>query len=178
MLHPKLLCAWMISFLFLTSLSAPAQITISGVADKATSYSDSVTFTIGTQAGYNYNATLNWQPVSTGVPVVVNKPDFYELRVDATNQSTSAVTSQYVRFILKASERVDTEWGLPPHIPFPVIQSSSNEFAGAHLRVMAPVFFPGGSPMPIVVWVLDDEDRPVRANGILYDKQDGSALFQ
>src|SRR4051794_17257673 len=121
MLHPKSLCAWAISVL-LAVCSASAQISISGVTDKST-YNDTVTLTIGTVAGFNYHATLNSQSVAIGPPVIVNKPDFYELRVDATNQTTSAVTSQYLRFIVKASERVDTEWGLPPHIPFPVIQS-------------------------------------------------------
>ena len=114
-----------------------AQFTISGVTDKTT-YNNTVTLTITTQAGYDYNATLNWQPIATGAPVIVNKPDFYELRVDATNQLTSAVTSAYRRFIVIATERGGTEWGLPPHTPFPVIQSSPSEFAGARLRVIAP----------------------------------------
>src|SRR5689334_23978419 len=103
-----------------------AQFTISGVADK-TPYNDTATLTVNTQAGYTYRASLNYKPIAVGAAVVVNKPDFYELRVDATNTTTTAVTSQYLRFIVKASERVDTEWGLPPHVPFPVIQSSPSE---------------------------------------------------
>jgi len=143
-----------------------AQITISGVADKQT-YNNTVTLTITTQAGYDYNATLNWNPIATGVPVVVNKPDFYELRVDATNQLNSAVTSVYRRFIVLATERVNTEWGLPPHVPFPVIQSSPSEFAGARLRVLVPSDFPAGFEIPVVAWVVDSNDHAVRANGLL-----------
>jgi hypothetical protein len=147
-------------------LSTPAQFTITGVSDKAT-YSETVTFNISTQAGYNFNATLNWKPIPTGVATLLNKPDFYELRVDATNQVTSAVTSQYVRFIVESSERVGTEWGLPRHVPFPMIQSCSNEFAGAHFRLLLPASFPAGYSVPVAAWVVDSQDRAVRANGIL-----------
>lgn len=143
-----------------------AQITISGVTDKST-YNNSVNFTIGSQAGYDYNATLNWQPVAVGAPVAVTRPDFYELRVDATNQGTRAVTSQYLRFIVNASERVNTEWGLPPHVPFPVIQSCSNEFLPAQLRVLMPSTWPVGFALPVVTWLVDAQDQPVRANGLL-----------
>ncbi len=143
-----------------------AQINVTGVADKTT-YNNTVTFTVGTQAGFDYNATLNWKPIATGVPVVVNKADFYELRVDATNQVGGAVTSLYRRFIVIATERAATEWGLPPHTPFPVIQSSSNEFAGARLRVLAPTDFPTGYEIPIVAWVVDQNNHAVRANGLL-----------
>ena len=151
------------------------QINVSGVTDKAT-YNNTATLTIGTPAGFDYDATLNWKPVATGTPVVLNKPDFYELRVNATNQTNSAVTSQYLRFIIKAGERVDTEWGLPPHVPFPVIQSSPAEFADAHLRLITPASFPAGYAVPLVAWAVDDQDHAVRANGFL--KNAGANLFQ
>jgi hypothetical protein len=143
-----------------------AQITISGVADKTT-YNNTVTLTVGTQAGYDYNATLNWQPIAVGTPVVVNKPDFYELRVDATNQVGGAVTSLYRRFIVLDTTRAGTEWGLPPHVPFPVIQSSPSEFTGARLRVLTPASFPTGYEIPVVAWVVDEDNHAVRANGVL-----------
>ena len=143
-----------------------AQITVSGVTDKTT-YNDAVTFTIGTQAGYDYSSTLNWQPVATGVAVLVNKADFYELRVDATNQTTSAVTSQYLRFIVNDSERLGTEWGLPPHVPFPSIQSCPSEFSGAHLRILMPSKWPGGLSFPVVAWVMNEQEHPERVNGVL-----------
>jgi len=142
-----------------------AQITVTGVADKST-YNNTVTFTVATQAGYDYNATLNWQPIATGVPVTVS-PDFYELRVDATNQATSAVSSLYRRFIVVATERGGSEWGLPPHVPFPVIQSSPSEFVGARLRMLAPSSFPAGYEIPVVAWVVDEDNHAVRANGLL-----------
>lgn len=165
-------------FLLIAGLLAPvavrAQINVSGVADKST-YNNSVTFTIGTQAGYDYNATLNWQPIATTVPVTVG-PDFYELRVDATNQVTSAVSSLYRRFIVMATERGDTERGLPTHVPFPVIQSSPHEFSGAHLRVTVPASFPAGYSVPLVAWAVDEEGHAIRGNGLL--KNSGATLFQ
>jgi hypothetical protein len=160
--------------------TALGQFTITGVTDKQ-KVTNTITFTINTQAGYDYDATLNWKPIATGAPVVVNRPDFYELRVNATNQNTSAVTSQYLRFIVYNPERgtpVDdnTELGLPTHTPFPVIQSSPSEFTGAHFRFIVPASFPAGYSLPLVAWVWDDLDRTVRANGIL--KNSGLAAFQ
>ena len=174
MRYLKLLPAGFLS-LFLGAVSASAQFTISGVTDKST-YNNSVTFSISTQAGFNYNATLNWKPIATGVAIPINRPDFYELRVDATNQVTSAVTSLYRRFIVEASDRVGTEWGLPRHVPFPMIQSCSNEFAEAHFRLLLPASFPAGYPVPVVAWVLDAQQGAVRANGIL--RNNGVDLFK
>jgi hypothetical protein len=155
-----------LSVLALWPLALSAQIAVTGVADKTT-YNNTVTLTVGTQAGYDYNATLNWKPIAVGMPVVVNKPDFYELRVDATNQVGGAVTSLYRRFIVLDTTRVGTEWGLPTHVPFPVIQSSSSEFVGTRLRVLTPANFPTGYEIPVVAWVVDDENHAVRANGVL-----------
>ena len=147
-------------------LAALAQFTVSGVADKMT-YNNTASLTVVTQAGYSYRATLNYLPIAVGAAVVVNKPDFYELRVDATNTTTSAVTSGYLRFHVLSSERLGTEWGLPPHIPFPVIQSSPAEFVGARLRVLTPTNFPTGYEIPVVAWVVDGSNHAVRANGLL-----------
>ncbi len=147
-------------------LAALAQITVSGVADKMT-YNNTATLTVVTQAGFSYSATLNYLPIAVGAAVVVNKPDFYELRVDATNQIGGAVTSLYRRFIVLDSARLGTEWGLPAHVPFPVIQSSPSEFMGARLRVLTPTNFPSGYEIPVVAWVVDEGNHAVRANGWL-----------
>lgn len=161
--------------LALWAFAASAQITVSGVNDKTT-YNNSATFTITVQPGYDYSATLNWQPVAVGVPVVASKPDFYELRVDATNQVGGAVTSFYRRFVVLNPARVGTETGLPTHTPFPPIQSSTAEFVGARLRLLVPASFPAGHPVPLIAWVVDEEDHAIRANGIL--KNGEANLFQ
>ncbi len=142
-----------------------AQFAITGVTDKAAPYADAVTFTVGVQAGYSYAAELNRERIPVGVPITINAPDFYELRVTATNVFTATVTNRLVRFIVRASERSGTEWGLPPHVPSPVIPSSSSEFLGARLRVLAPAVMPEGLEIPVVTWILNSAGHAVRANG-------------
>ena len=149
------------------TISATAQFNITGVADKANPYANTVTFTVGIQAGYSYAAFLNNQRIPVGVPVTVTEPDFYQLNAFATNVVTSAVSNQLVRFIVEATERVGTEWGLPPHTPSPAIPSAAAEFANARLRLIAPKDFPPGYPIPVVAWVLNDQGHAVRANGSL-----------
>ena len=145
-------------------LSAQAQIAVNGVTDKATP-ADTVTFTIVNQAGFTYTAFLNTNPVPVGVAVTVNRPDFYQLYISRTDGLST--TSTNIRFIVRASERGATEWGLPPQTPWPIIQSSPAEFAGAHLRLLVPPNFPAGYEIPVVGWVLDAGDHAVRANGLL-----------
>ena len=120
MLYPK--CVRMLSFLCFVAFAftASSQITINGVADRQ-HYNDAVTFTIVTQPGFSYAATLNGRPVAAGVAVVVNRPDFYELAVTRTDNGNGDVTLRWVRFLVNSSERGDTEWGLPPHIPAPFV---------------------------------------------------------
>ena len=166
MFHQKFLRGCAVLSCFAAVNSTQAQFTISGVTDKST-YNNTATLTVNTQAGYTYSATVNYEPIIVGAAVVVNLPDFYELRVDATNTGSSAVTSEYRRFIINASERVGTEMGIPPHVPFPVIQSSPAEFVGARLRVLTPASFPTGYEIPVVAWVVDDGNHAVRANGVL-----------
>ena len=161
--------------LALSPLLLSAQINITGVADKTT-YNNTVTLTVGTQAGFNYNATLNWQPVALGTPVTLTKPDFYELRVDATNQVGGAVTSLYRRFIVLDASRLNTETGLPTQTPFPVIQSSPAEFAEAHFRLLVPASFPAGYSVPLIAWVVDEQDHAIRGNGVLHNAS--TRLFQ
>lgn len=143
---------------------ALGQISISGVADK-TIYVDQTTFTITSEAGYTYDARLDSTPVAVGTPVLVNRVEYHELSVFRTNTSTLAVTNQLVRFIVRAAERGETENGLPPWVPYPPIPSTTGEFAGATLRVLAPQSFPQGLPIPVVAWVENAASHAVRVNG-------------
>src|SRR6188768_4237073 len=99
-----LLCALLASL-----LPASAQFNITGVADKATPYVNTVTFTMGMQPGFSYAVFLNQQRMPTDVPITLNEPDFYELNAYATNINSGAVTSRWVRFIVRSSERGGTE---------------------------------------------------------------------
>ncbi len=167
MFHWKSL--WACALSLALALSATGQIMINGVADKQTA-PDSITFTIVAQAGYTYAAFLNTNPVPAGVAVTVNRPDFYQLYVLRTNDATSAVEYLLRRFIVFAAERgatENTELGLPPHTPWPVIQSSAAEFEGASLRLLVPQDFPSGYEIPVVAWVVDADGHAVRANGLL-----------
>ena len=167
MFHQKFLPAFIVFVAaFLTTRTASAQITIEGIADKA-NYNDSATYRVQTQAGFSDGAFLNGLPVPVGVFNTITRADYYELVVLRTNDVSSAVTTRLVRFLVNASERLGTEWGLPPHTPLPIIQSSSNEFAGARLRLITPQAFPAGYEIPVVAWVLDEVGHAIRANGFI-----------
>ena len=156
--------------LFAFTSIAQGQLTITGVTDKYYNYSDSVTFTVGAQPGFSYLALLDTNRVPTGVPVTVNEVDYHELRVTATNLTTGATTNALVRFIVQSSARSSkgaTENGLPPWTPWPVINSASNEFAGANLHLIVPQDFPANYEIPAVAWIMNPQGHPVRVNGLV-----------
>lgn len=152
--------------LFAFASIAQGQLTINGVTDK-TVYNDSATFTVVTQAGYNYSVLLDTNPAPAGTSVAVTSVDYHELRVSRANQTTLEVTNRLVRFIVRSSARGSTEDGIPPWTPWPLINSSSNEFTGAHLRLMVPQDFPAGYEIPVVAWVENNQGHAVRVNGLL-----------
>jgi hypothetical protein len=82
----SLLIVWVIA-LSSGSQCVFAQITVSGIADK-TVYHDTATFTVVTQAGYSYSATLNGAPVPVGTAVTVTRMDYYDLWAWRTNLSS------------------------------------------------------------------------------------------
>src|SRR2546426_7967874 len=98
------------------TFTASAQLTIDGIADKGI-YNDTVTSRVQTQPGFTYLALLNGQPVAAGVFHTITRPDYYELFVQRTETATSLVSNRLVRFLVNASARADTEWGLPPQTP-------------------------------------------------------------
>jgi hypothetical protein len=77
------------------------------------------------------------------------------------------VTNRVLRLILVSPERHCCEDGILPFTPWPVINSGSNEFAGARVRLIVPQDFPAGYEIPVVAWVVNDQDHAVRANGLL-----------
>src|ERR1044072_2351868 len=114
-----------------------SQIVISGVTDKST-YTDSVTFTVQTNVGFTYAITLNGAPVTPGAPRVVNTADYYDLAVRRTDNTTSAIVNSLVRFIVQASDRGAPEKGLIKWTPYPSIDATSAELAGAQFELIAP----------------------------------------
>ena len=168
MLYPSLFgrALSITALLVVSAFSLAAQITIDGVADKA-NYNDTASYRVQTQAGFTYEAYLNAQPVPVGVFNAITRPDFYELYVIRTEIATDDVVTRMVRFLVNASARNGSEWGLPPHVPLPLVQSSPEEFTGARLRLLVPHAFPAGYEIPVVAWAVDNGNHAVRANGIL-----------
>src|SRR6185436_10686246 len=50
---------------------------------------------------------------------------------------------------------------------YPPISSAAAEVAGAQMRVIAPQDYPLGLPIPIVVWVYDQQGNEQRVNGLV-----------
>jgi hypothetical protein len=150
--------------LLVSATSGLAAITIEGVADKKV-YADRVSFTVRTEAGFDYTAELNGKPVATDVRVEVNEPEYYELNVLQRDRSSGAQESKLVRFIVRATERRDSEWGLPAWTPYPLIDSAEAEFAGTRLVIVTPAEYPVGLEVPVIARVEDPSGQRVGVNG-------------
>ncbi|OHB62870.1 MAG: hypothetical protein A2Y77_00170 [Planctomycetes bacterium RBG_13_62_9] len=147
-------------------LAAPAlaKITVDGLEDKNV-YKDQVSFTVRLEAGYDSSAWLNGQPVATGVSIKIDEPEYYELNVYQRARVSRAEESRLVRFIIRAGDRGNTEWGLPRWTPYPMIDSASAEFAGAQLVVVTPAQYPLGLEVPVIARVEDVSGNRVGVNG-------------
>jgi hypothetical protein len=160
------------SFLLLNlclALPGSAQtIGVSGVADKAT-YNDKATFFITNSPGFTYGATLDGASVPIGVTVPVTKIDFHQLSIWRTNTSNLTASNRLIRFIVVNANRACCDAGIPAWVPYPSINSTAAEFAGAHLKVMTPQDYPLGMQIPVIAWVENAQGHAVRANGFLID---------
>jgi len=157
---PALVC------LCISSASAPAAITIDGVVDKKV-YADRVSFTVRSEAGFDYTAELNGEPVAVGVPVEVSEPEYYELNVQRRQRSSGAQESQLLQFIVRATDRGNSEWGLPRWVPYPTIDSAAAEYTGARLVVVTPAEYPTGLEIPVIARVEDESGKRVGVNGVV-----------
>lgn len=146
---------------------------VTGITDR-TVYTNTAppTVTLATEAGYTYALYLNGTNMSPGGAYTIRDPDFYLVQAFRTNITTSVVTNRFFRIIIMDIARQEgsndnTERGLPSHTPLIAIPSSSNEFAGGRLRLIIPARFPAGYEIPVVAWAVNDQDKPLRANGWL-----------
>jgi hypothetical protein len=161
-----------IRFLFIGALfvvlpgASNAQIIIDGVTDR-TSYTDSVSFRVQTNAGFNTAVTLNGQTVAPGIFHVVDRMDYYDLAVTRTQLSDGSTESALVRFIVLSSERGPPERGLVAWTPYPLINSTAAELAGAQLHIVTPKDYPLDLDIPVVAWTTDNQGRARRANGLV-----------
>jgi len=153
-------------WLLLLGTSASAKITIDGVADEKV-YANRVSFTVRTEAGFDYSAELNGEPVATGVPVLVDEPDYYQLSVRQRDLPAGTEETSLIQFIVRATDRGNSEWGLPPWTPYPTIASAAAEFTDAQLEIVAPAEYPPGLDIPVVARVEDELGNRVGVNGTI-----------
>ncbi|MHC4231143.1 MAG: hypothetical protein ACYSTW_00885, partial [Planctomycetota bacterium] len=150
------------------TFSVSAAISVTGVTED-TVYADSVTFTVNSDPGWDYTATLNRNLVSTSVvtdvATVVDNPDYYQLYVHRINQTTSAEESLTIQFIIRDSSRGSSETGLPTFTPYPPIDSASAEFSGATLNIVTPANYPIGLEIPVVARVNNGTGKRVGVIG-------------
>jgi hypothetical protein len=167
MLHQRFLPD-LVCFLSLFALAGPglAQISIDGVSDKRV-YADKGSFIVQPEGGYDYTVELNGNPIETGVSVEVDEPKYYELYVYRQERSSGVEESELVRFIVRASERGNSEWGLPRWSPLPPINSAGAEFEDANLKIVAPAEYPMGLEIPVVARAEDDLGNRLGVNGII-----------
>jgi hypothetical protein len=150
--------------LLLSATLGRAAITIEGVADKKV-YPDRVSFTVRSEAGFEYTATLNGRLVAVDVRTEVNEPEYYELNVLKQRKSTRTEESRLVRFIVRASDRGSTEWGLPRWTPYPMVDSAAAEFAAARLVIVTPAQYPTGLEIPVIARVENASGSRIGVNG-------------
>jgi hypothetical protein len=143
-----------------------AAITIDGVEDKEV-YANRVTFTIQTEVGFEYTAQLNGAPIAAGTPVPVSEPDYYELDVHRRDLSSGAEESILIQFIIRATNRGNSEWGLPPWTPYPTIDSAPAEFTGGRLVIVMPAEYPVGLEIPVIARVENPLGRRLGVNGFV-----------
>ena len=147
-------------------VAAHCQITVTGLADQ-TVYTDTVTFRVVTAAGYTYNAYVDGGPVPVGADVTVSRPEYHELLVERRLGGAGVPETRLVQFIVRSSERNDSEWGLRPWVPYIPIPSASTEFDGAVLEVVIPPAFPAGLEIPVVALVETPAGERVGVNGFV-----------
>jgi len=146
--------------------SAPGGIAIEGVEHKKV-YADRVSFLVRSEAGFDYTVRLNDEPVATDTTIVVDQPEYYELSVRRHRQGSREEEGRWVQFIVRATDRKNSEWGLPRWTPYPTIASAAAEFAGATLEIVTPAQYPLGLEIPVVARVRDPSGSRLGVNGVV-----------
>lgn len=145
---------------------ALAQITVEGIQDRQV-VADRARFRVVAAAGFVDEPRLDGALVAAGDWVDVAAVDYHELQVRRVPAAGGAAETRLFRFIVRSSERADTEWGLRPWTPPPVINSSVDELAGAQLQLLTPSAWPAGMEMPVAAMLLDPAGGARRANARL-----------
>lgn len=141
-------------------------------------YTGSTSFVVPTDPGHNYLVQLDGNQVLPGYTNQVTQADYHELFISRVNVTTSDVAQRMIRFIVRASDRGDTETGLPAWVPYPTIPSSTEELAGAQIDLILPEAYPQGMEIPVVAWIRNDQGDVVRANGTMTAEDDPSVVIR
>lgn len=158
---------WVASLLLLqTSQPVQAAIEVIGLTHQSV-YPDRVAFIIPAVPGTDTRATLNGLPLTIGATNEVTEVNYHELHIRRKDLSSNTEETRFVQFIVRSSERKDSEWGLPPWTPRPVIQGAPSEFEGTGLRVTLPSAYPAAMEIPVVAWVTNRVGAVVRSHGLL-----------
>jgi hypothetical protein len=154
----------LISATVLSACVVQAQITVEGVSDQ-TETSSEVIFRVVSEPDYSYTSTLDEYPINEDQWITVEVEGYHQVDVSRTNNvGGGPIETALVRFAIN-SDRGNSEWGLWPWTPFPLINSSSNETASANLQVIVPSAFPPMMEIPIVTLMETDDGFWKRVNG-------------
>jgi hypothetical protein len=153
------------ALLFAVVSGAQAQIVVEGVAD-TNDYYGTVTFRVLSEAGYTYNSMLDGQHINEDKWIPVSRPMYHQIDVTRTNDVGGGTTeTSRVRFAILDADRKDAERGLWPWVPWPPIDSSSNECLSASLLIVAPSNYPPNLDIPVVAVLPGTSGLWKRVNG-------------
>ncbi len=141
-----------------------AGIQVDGLVNQGV-YADQITFRIPSQTGYETSASLDSITVPVDAWLGVTDANYHELRVRRSALASSQTVETNLAFIVYASDRGNTEWGLPRFTPPPPINSSAGETAGLRLVMVAPAAFPTGQRLPVVLRLERPDGYPAWLNG-------------
>src|SRR5215468_5367047 len=157
--HARL--GFLLFFLLLEAGRAQDPLTVNGVSDRGDYNTNRVTLSVPSHSGYAYDVRLDGERIPTDVNVAVTAMDHHELLISRTNVTTLEITNRRVQFILEYPLYNTTERGYPNWTPYPVVNATAGELAGAHLRILTPQDYPLGLEIPVVAWLENTDGNAV-----------------
>jgi hypothetical protein len=151
--------------LFFALSSVRAEIIVESLQDKAT-YVNRVGFRVKLEEGFQFEARLDgrlvapqfWQFATQG---------YHQFIVTKTHIESKEVETRSYRFVVQDAVRGNSEWGLRPWTPHPMVHSSEAEFQESKLELIYPKSIPKGIPFPIIAWIRGDGGQAQRVNGMI-----------
>jgi len=142
-----------------------ATILVEGITERGR-YNDRASFMVRIESGFDYTCVLDGEQTPCNQWIQVDQPNYHELIIKRFNKLTSQSEMRMIPFVVIATERGITEFGLPPWTPYPVIPSAPAEFIDTRLICVAPKQYPLGARIPIITYLINGQDLSARLNGI------------